>query len=96
MYQAGDYIVYGTSGVCRVDEIKPSPFEDEADRQYYTLTPVTGTELSIFVGLAGFHLPVVKERTGTLVRDIPNIESTISRAAAVCRAGTIRRCATEP
>lgn len=30
MYQAGDYIVYGTSGVCRVDEVKPSPFEDEA------------------------------------------------------------------
>ena len=23
MYQAGDYIVYGTSGVCRVDEVKP-------------------------------------------------------------------------
>ena len=44
MYQAGDYIVYGTSGVCRVDEIKPSPFEGEEGRQYYTLTPVTGTE----------------------------------------------------
>ena len=29
MYQAGDYIVYGTSGVCRVDEVKPSPFEEQ-------------------------------------------------------------------
>ena len=59
MYQAGDYIVYGTSGVCRVDEVKPSPFEDEADRQYYTLTPVTGTG-----GLAGFHAPGHLEGAG--------------------------------
>ena len=38
MYQAGDYIVYGTSGVCRVDEVKPSPFEDEADPRRISCT----------------------------------------------------------
>ena len=76
MYQAGDYIVYGTSGVCRVDEVKPSPFEDEADRQYYTLTPVTGTEtIYIPVDSPVFMRPVIsREQAETLVRDIPNIE----------------------
>ena len=76
MYQAGDYIVYGTSGVCRVDEVKPSPFEDEADRQYYTLTPVTVTEtIYIPVDSPVFMRPVIsREQAETLVRDIPNIE----------------------
>ena len=73
---SGDYIVYGTSGVCRVDEVKPSPFEDEADRQYYTLTPVTGTEtIYIPVDSPVFMRPVIsREQAETLVRDIPNIE----------------------
>ena len=76
MYQAGDYIVYGTSGVCRVDEVKPSPFEDEADRQYYTLTPVTGTEtIYIPVDSPVFTRPVIsKEKAEELVREIPNID----------------------
>ena len=48
MYQAGDYIVYGTSGVCRVDEIKPSPFEDAGHGN--------GNDL-YSGGFAGFHAP---------------------------------------
>ena len=76
MYQAGDYIVYGTSGVCRVDEIKPSPFEGEENRQYYTLTPVTGTEtIYIPVDSPVFTRPVIsKEKAEELVREIPNID----------------------
>ncbi len=72
----GLYRFYGTSGVCRVDEVKPSPFEDEADRQYYTLTPVTGTEtIYIPVDSPVFMRPVIsREQAETLVRDIPNIE----------------------
>ena len=68
MYQAGDYIVYGTSGVCRVDEIKPSPFEGEEGRQYYTLTPVTGTEtIYIPVDSPVFTRPVIsKEKAASL------------------------------
>ena len=55
---------------------QPSPFEDEADRQYYTLTPVTGTEtIYIPVDSPVFMRPVIsREQAETLVRDIPNIE----------------------
>ena len=44
MYQAGEFIVYGTNSVCRVESIGKPPFETEEDKLYYTLVPVTGTE----------------------------------------------------
>ena len=47
MYQAGEFIVYGTNSVCRVESIGKPPFETEEDKLYYTLVPVTGTELSL-------------------------------------------------
>ena len=64
MYQAGDYIVYGTSGVCRVDEVKPSPFEDEADRQYYADARYGHRDHLYSGGLAGFHAPGHLEGAG--------------------------------
>ena len=40
MYQAGEFIVYGTNSVCRVESIGKPPFETEEDKLYYTLVPV--------------------------------------------------------
>ena len=62
MYQAGDYIVYGTSGVCRVDEVKPSPFEDEA--VLYAGTGNGHGDHLYSGGLAGFHAPGHLEGAG--------------------------------
>ena len=44
MYQAGEFIVYGTNSVCRVESIGKPPFETEEDKLYYPLVPVTGTD----------------------------------------------------
>ena len=38
MYQAGEFIVYGTNSVCRVESIGKPPFETEEDKLYYTGT----------------------------------------------------------
>ena len=41
MFEIGDYIVYGTNGVCRVEAIGSAPFEGVSpDKLYYTLSPV--------------------------------------------------------
>ena len=48
MYQAGEFIVYGTNSVCRVESIGKPPFETEEDKLYYTLVPVTGTESHLY------------------------------------------------
>lgn len=40
MFEIGEYIVYGTSGICRVEEICPSPYDKKDTRTYYLLIPV--------------------------------------------------------
>lgn len=41
MFEAGEYIVYGNTGVCKVEEItKMTVPGSDADRLYYTLEPV--------------------------------------------------------
>ncbi len=42
MFATGDYMVYGTNGVCRVDSVCPSPFDKKDTRLYYVLKPLRG------------------------------------------------------
>ena len=49
MFAAGDLVVYGGEGVCRVESIGPSGMSyDSGDRMYYHLTPLyrSGTVLT--------------------------------------------------
>lgn len=41
MFEIGDYIIYGNSGVCKIEKIGPMEIRGIAkDKLYYTLTPV--------------------------------------------------------
>ncbi len=76
MYQAGEYIVYGTSGICRVESVGAPPFETDEDRPYYTLAPVSGTE-TIYVPVDSpvFTRPVIsRAQAEELIQTIPAIE----------------------
>lgn len=45
MYQVGDYVVYGGSGVCQVAAVgTPASTGCDRRRSYYTLRPLSGTE----------------------------------------------------
>ncbi len=44
MYQVGDYIVYGTSGVCQVTAIGTQSARTGTQRTYYTLRPLYSSE----------------------------------------------------
>ena len=46
MYSAGDIIIYGTKGVCRVESVGHLSVSDDltADKLYYTLSPLFGKE----------------------------------------------------
>lgn len=39
MFSVGELMIYGTNGVCRVDEICNSPFDSSDTRLFYKLTP---------------------------------------------------------
>ena len=79
MYQVGDWIIYGNTGVCHVAEIRTidSPYTDD-DQLYYVLrplsqnytisTPVNNTKV--------FTRPVIsKSEAEQLVDSIPSIEA---------------------
>lgn len=76
MYQAGEFIVYGTSGVCRVEAVGKPPFDTEEEKPYYTLVPVAGTE-TIYVPVDSpvFTRPVIsRAQAEELIQTIPTIE----------------------
>lgn len=40
MFRKGAYVIHGTNGVCRVEDIGPLRGMGAGDKEYYTLTPV--------------------------------------------------------
>lgn len=48
MYQKGDYVVYGSKGVCEVSEIGPMDWGKAKDKMYYTLIPVYKLDSKIY------------------------------------------------
>lgn len=95
MYQAGEFIVYGTSGVCKVEAVGKSPFEGEEDKLYYTLTPVAGTEtIYLPVDSPVYTRPVItRAQAERLIAAIPSIERTTSlRTACACPPSITRPC----
>lgn len=80
MFQKGDYIVYRSTGVCRIDKIGiPDDFPAAAkDVLYYHLTPIRGAgTIYIPVDTKVFMRPVIsKEQALELIASIPSIEES--------------------
>lgn len=78
MYQKGDYIVYRSTGVCRVEEVGiPTDFPAAVQGvQYYQLSPVRGAgTIYIPVDSKVFMRPVIsREQALELIASIPSIE----------------------
>ena len=77
MYQSGDMIIYGSTGVCEVLEITTPDFEKDKSKQYYALKPryhdgVIFTPVDTKV----FMRPVItKEEADALIDRIPTMEA---------------------
>ena len=80
MFQKGDYIVYRSTGVCRIDKIGiPDDFPAAAkDVLYYHLTPIRGAgTIYIPVDTKVFMRPVIsKQQALELIASIPSIEES--------------------
>ncbi len=76
MYQCGDYIVYGTNGVCKIAEIGTPGFSQaNKSKRYYTLIPVYGVEtIYVPVDTGAYMRPVMsREEAEALIAQIPAI-----------------------
>lgn len=78
MYKAGDVIVYGSSGVCRVEAVgRPDASRIDPARTYYTLMPVYGTEtIYIPTDTTAILRPIItKEEAEQFIEELPGLEA---------------------
>ncbi|MBQ3064476.1 MAG: CarD family transcriptional regulator [Clostridia bacterium] len=78
MFEVGEYIVYGTNGICRVEEICKSPYDKTDPRDYYLLVPVNNPMSStIYTPVNNERVPMRRlmtaEEIDALIADMPQI-----------------------
>lgn len=78
MFEKGDFIVYGNTGVCEVKDITTLRMKDvPKDRLYYLLSPVHHKESKIFTpvdsGKTVMRAVLTKEEAEELIDGIPEI-----------------------
>ena len=79
MFEIGEHIVYGTSGICRVEEICRSPYDKDDARNFYLLIPVYNpTSATIYTPVDNERVPMrrlmTREEIEVLISAIPQIE----------------------
>ena len=80
MFKVNDYIMYGTTGVCKVIEIKKEKFLGKEEREYYVLEPVysKNTVIKIPVDNTTIRMRELlsKEAIEELINIVPNADTT--------------------
>ena len=79
MFEKGGYIVYGTTGVCEIEDITSPNIEGVAeDRLYYVLNPCFKKGNRIFTPVDNEKVVIravmTQEEAASLVDEIPDIE----------------------
>ena len=79
MYQVKDYVVYGSTGVCQIIDIRHEDFGGSGDREYYVLSSVFGNKLQTYIptdNIGAVMRPIMtKDEALELINIIPDIES---------------------
>ena len=80
MYNKNDFIIYGSTGVCRIEDICTPDFAKELgiDKLYYKISPVYRSEtIFIPVDTKNYMRPIVtKEEADELIAKIPSIKES--------------------
>ncbi|MBR3644524.1 MAG: CarD family transcriptional regulator [Parasporobacterium sp.] len=100
MFNIGDLIVYGNTGVCTVEKIgKPELAGVTDDKVYYTLQPYYSKNSRIFTPCDNDKVvmrPVIsKKEAETLVKEIPKIKLLVitdEKKREECYKETMRTC----
>ncbi|NCA98196.1 MAG: CarD family transcriptional regulator [Clostridia bacterium] len=79
MYKINDYVVYGSTGVCKVVDISLENFGGGSSRKYYVLSPAFGNSVEIFIPTdkqdSALRPILTKDQTLALIHSMPEIES---------------------
>jgi len=79
MFERGEYIIYGTSGVCRVEDVTTMDMKDvPRDRLFYVLAPSSQKGGRIFAPVDNpktyMRRVMSREEASVLIDEIPDIE----------------------
>lgn len=79
MFQAGEYVVYGTNGICRVKDVTRLEIPGcDKEREYYVLEPIYISGSQSFVPVDNTKVilrsVLTKQQALDLIREIPEIE----------------------
>ena len=80
MFQVNDTVVYGSDGICVIEEIAPRTF-DHKTQEYYVLRPLYGNQSTIFVPVQNEKLCakmrhlLSEEEIYAIIRGLPGAES---------------------
>ena len=80
MFEIGDLIIYGSEGVCRVDDIGvPDIYDIDQEHPYYTLCPLYRQgKIYTPVNSSVFMRPVIsKQEALDLIQSYPDIDDTV-------------------
>ncbi|NLM43197.1 MAG: transcriptional regulator [Clostridiales bacterium] len=79
MFNVNDYIVYGTTGVCQVLEIRKEKDENNNEIQYYILQPVYNKTMKIKTPVDNdkviMRSVITKEKVLSLIKSMPEQET---------------------
>ena len=78
MFRPGEHIIYGLNGICRVEQVGKSPYDETDPRTYYLLIPLSGSASSILTPVDNDRVPMrrlmTRNEIETLIDDMPTIE----------------------
>ena len=66
-YHVGEYILYKTTGICQITDIRSEAFKDGEERIYYVLTPINDQ-------LSSVYIPTDSENIAKSIKRVPTVE----------------------
>ncbi len=86
MYKIGDLIMYGSTGVCRVEALSEEKFSLEDIQMYYVLQPLyqNGTIYAPVENNKVYMRPIISEDVANkLIDDMPSVEAEAVKCKSV-------------
>lgn len=82
MFKKGDYVIYGTNGICEIIDITTLDLDQVLnDKMYYILRPIKTKDGRIFAPMDNNKTVIrnilSKEEATTLINEIPNIKGLL-------------------
>ena len=78
MFKVGDYVVYGNTGVCKIEDIGPLSI-GSSDKEYYTLVPVYGRNSKLYTAVDSDKVVIrpimTKQESDALINEMEEIDA---------------------